>query len=121
MPDAKFVFRNDGVTDQAVDAKPLVANDEITARHLNGREQTIVFEALGGDKLDQVRVRWPLAGFYDVDINTGALLGGGKKKGRKAASVWSVVPGDMRRIRATQQKQLAERRERMRKNKASYR
>jgi hypothetical protein len=121
MSDAKFVFRNDGLTDQAIEAEPLNANDEITARHLNGREQSIVFESLGGDKLDQVRVRWPLAGFYDVDINTGSLLGGGKKKGRKAASVWSIVPEDMRRIRATQQQQLVERRERMRKNKSSRR
>jgi hypothetical protein len=120
MSNAKFVFRNDGLTERPIEADPLSTGDEITARHLNGRDQAVVFESLGGDKLDQVRVRWPLAGFYDVDINTGALLGGGKKKGRKAASVWIIVPDDLRRIRATQQKQLLERRERMRKNKANY-
>jgi uridine phosphorylase len=111
MPDTEPVPRSG--------SQPLKINDEITARHLNGREQTVLFETIGGDKLDQVRVRWPLAGFYDVDIESGQLLGGGRKKGRKAPSVWTIIPSDMDRVRVTQEKLRTERRERMRKNKGS--
>lgn len=119
MPDPKPLSRSDGLDTEASEAKPLRVSEQMTAKHLNGRCQTVLFETISGDALDQVRIRWPLAGFYDVDIDTGKLLGGGRKKGRKSASVWSIVPSDMARVRATQRQMRIERRERMRKNKAS--
>lgn len=97
-------------------AQPLKLDEEITVRHLGGQTHIVKFDTIAGDKLNLVRVRWSGAGFYDVDMKTGKLLGGGKK-GRKAASVWSVVPEDMARIRATQERQKQERRERMRLHK----
>jgi hypothetical protein len=94
--------------------KPLKLDEELTVRHLNGQERKVAFDQISGDKLNQVTVRWGLAGLYSVDMNTGQLFGG---KPRLKASVWRVIPSDMRRIVATARKIDAERRERMRKNK----
>ena len=116
MSHAKPLSRDDDLAVDTSDARPLKLNEKITARHMNGHSHQVLFEAVSGEKFDQVRVLWPMAGFYDVDISTGKLLGGGKK-GRKAASVWSIVPSDMARIRATRELAITERRERMRKNK----
>lgn len=119
MSHPKPVFR-DGNVAQDGEAKPLSVGEQITAEHLNGQRQSVTFDTISGDKFDQVRIRWPMAGFYDVNIETGALLGGGRK-GRKAASVWRIIPDDMARIRATRSKFRDERRERMRKNKGGRR
>lgn len=95
-------------------AEPLKMDEPITVRHLNGRQATVTFEQITGDKLDQVDVRWGIAGMYAVDLKTGKLYGG---KPKKKASVWSVIPADLARLHATAEQQRAERRERMRKNK----
>jgi hypothetical protein len=99
-------------------ARPLKLGERITARHLGGQTHAVEFDTIAGDKLNLVRVRWPAAGFYDVDLKDGSLLGvGGGKKGRRGAAVWSIVPEDMARIRATQEQMKVERKERMRLHK----
>lgn len=116
MSHTKPLSRNDDLAVNEGDARPLEIDEEITARHMNGHDHQVRFETVSGEKFDHVRIRWPMAGFYDVDIETGKLLGGGKK-GRKAASVWRIIPSDMARVRATQQRAVTERRERMRRGK----
>jgi len=91
--------------------------DKLTVEHISGDTREVMFDDIFGDKLDRVRVWWPLAGFYDVDIETGKLLGSGRKKGRKGASVWSVIPKDLARIRDTQRVRKEERRALFSKNK----
>lgn len=107
---------NDGTVCRSVEALPLELGDKITVKHLSGTTHSVLFENIYGDKLNDVCVKWPMAGYYRVDVITGKLLGGGKK-GRKAASVWSVTKHDMARIEATREKMREERRELLRKNK----
>lgn len=113
MSHPKPLSRRHGVEPEA---RALDPGDILTVEHDGGARQTVFFEDLGGDKLEQIRVRWPLAGFYGVDSVTGRLSGKGRKKGR-SASAWKIIDEDMERIWATRSRAAAERRARLRKNK----
>jgi len=89
----------------------------MTVVHLNGQTKKVRFDCITGDKLDNVSILWPMAGCYGVDLSTGQLIATGKA--RLPVSLWKVVDADMARIRATQRKLAAERKERLRKNKRS--
>lgn len=87
------------------DVEPLRYGDSITIEHIGGKQQSVLYRGLFGNKFDQAYVEWPLAGEYLVKLDSGQLL-------PKKVSLWKVSDSDLKRLRVTSAKERHDAKER---------